>query len=181
MQCHHLRKVKDHAPLLGQHVFIDASAVVSGQVSLCDDVSVWPCVSIRGDLKPITIGARTNVQDGAVLHTTHASDFSEGKSLTIGADVTIGHNATLHACTIGDEVLVGMGAIVLDGVVVENQVLIAAGAVVTPNKVLKSGTLWAGNPAREMRILSDKEILFFKYSAAHYVKLAESHKPSTCS
>ena len=74
-----------------------------------------------------------------------------------------------------------MGAIVLDGVVVENQVLIAAGAVVTPNKVLKSGTLWAGNPAREMRILSDKEILFFKYSAAHYVKLAESHKPSRCS
>jgi len=171
-----LRNFQGLNPKLGERVLIDPSAVVLGDVELGDDVSVWPQVAIRGDMHRIRVGARTSVQDGCVLHITHAGPFNpEGWPLLIGEDVTIGHNATLHGCTIGDRVLVGMGAIVMDGAAVENEVVIAAGALVTPGKTLQSGHLYAGSPAREVRALSDSELEYFCYSASNYVRLKEQH------
>ena len=171
-----LRTFRDTTPQLGARVLIDPSAVVLGDVHLGDDVSVWPQVAIRGDMHRIQIGARTSVQDNSVLHITHAGPYNpDGYPLTIGCDVTIGHSAVLHGCTIGDRVLVGMGAIVMDGAVVENNVVIAAGALVTPGKHLRSGFLYAGSPAREMRELSQGEMDYFVYSANNYVKLKDEH------
>ncbi|AQA17307.1 gamma carbonic anhydrase family protein [Halioglobus japonicus] len=163
-------------PTVGERVLIDPSAVVLGDVVLGDDVSVWPQVAIRGDMHRIRIGARTSVQDGCVLHITHAGPYNpDGWPLLIGEEVTIGHNATLHGCTIGNRVLVGMGATVMDGAIVEDDVVIAAGALVTPGKTLRSGYLYAGSPAREMRALSEKEMTYFSYSANNYVKLKDEH------
>lgn len=171
-----LRSFQDTSPAIGKRVLIDPSAVVLGDVTLGDDVSVWPQVSIRGDMHRIRVGARTSVQDGCVLHITHAGPYNaDGWPLDIGADVTIGHSATLHGCTVGDRVLVGMSATVMDGAVVEDDVVIAAGALVTPGKRLRSGYLYAGSPAKEMRALSDKEMEYFIYSANNYVKLKDLH------
>ncbi|CAO1658524.1 Gamma carbonic anhydrase family protein [Halomonas sp. NYA30] len=169
-----LRRYQGMAPQLGERVYIDPASVVIGDVVLGDDCSVWPMTVIRGDMHRIRIGARTSVQDGSVLHITHASDFSpDGFPLTIGDDVTIGHKAILHGCTLGNRILVGMGAIVMDGAVVEDEVIIAAGAVVTPGKHLESGYVYAGNPAKAMRPLKDKERAFFPYTAGNYVKLKD--------
>ncbi|NVF16348.1 gamma carbonic anhydrase family protein [Vreelandella maris] len=169
-----LRGYQGIEPQLGERVYIDPASVVIGDVVLGDDCSVWPMTVIRGDMHRIRIGARTSVQDGSVLHITHASDFSpDGFPLTIGDDVTIGHKAILHGCTLGSRILVGMGAIVMDGAVVEDEVIIAAGAVVTPGKHLESGYVYAGNPAKAMRPLKDKERAFFPYTAGNYVKLKE--------
>ncbi len=171
-----VRDFEGRSPRLGARVFVDASAVVLGDVTLGDDVSVWPQAAIRGDMHCITVGDRSSVQDGCVLHITHAGPYNpDGWPLHIGCDVTIGHNATLHGCTIGDRVLVGMGATVMDGAVVENDVVIAAGALVTPGKTLRSGYLYGGSPAREMRPLSEKEMAYFEYSAANYVRLKDRH------
>jgi carbonic anhydrase/acetyltransferase-like protein (isoleucine patch superfamily) len=171
-----LRSFRGKIPRIGQRVLIDPSAVVLGDVDIADDVSVWPQVAIRGDMHCITIGARTSVQDGCVLHITHAGPYNEnGWPLHIGCDVTIGHNATLHGCTLGDRVLIGMGATVMDGAVVEDDVVIGAGALVTPGKRLRGGYLYAGSPAREMRELSQKEMKYFTYSANNYVKLKDEH------
>lgn len=179
MQHYHqrsLRSFRGTQPVLGQRVLIDPSAVVLGDVELGDDVSVWPQASIRGDMHRITVGARTSVQDGCVLHITHAGPYNpQGWPLHIGNDVTIGHNATLHGCTIGDRVLVGMGATVMDGAVVESDVVIAAGALVTPGKRLCSGYLYTGCPATESRALSEQEMAYFAYSASNYVKLKDQH------
>ncbi|AJY52696.1 MULTISPECIES: gamma carbonic anhydrase family protein [Halomonadaceae] len=169
-----LRGYQGIEPQLGERVYIDPASVVIGDVVLGDDCSVWPMTVIRGDMHRIRIGARTSVQDGSVLHITHASDFSpDGFPLTIGDDVTIGHKAILHGCTLGNRILVGMGAIVMDGAVVEDEVIIAAGAVVTPGKHLESGYVYAGNPAKAMRPLKDKERAFFPYTAGNYVKLKD--------
>jgi len=159
-------------PCLGERVYIDPSAHVSGAVALGDDVSVWPMAVLRGDVNRITVGARSNIQDGSVLHVTHESTAQPGgRALLIGADVTVGHAVVLHACTIGDRCLVGMGAIVMDGVMLGPDSLIAGGAVVTPGTVVPPGTLWRGNPARQARELSAEEIAYQAYSAAHYVRL----------
>lgn len=169
-----LRRFQGMEPQLGERVYIDPASVVIGDVVLGDDCSVWPMTVIRGDMHRIRIGARTSVQDGSVLHITHASDFSpDGFPLTIGDDVTIGHKAILHGCTLGSRILVGMGAIVMDGAVVEDEVIIAAGAVVTPGKQLESGYVYAGNPAKALRPLKDKERAFFPYTAGNYVKLKD--------
>lgn len=169
-----LRAYQGMEPQLGERVYIDPASVVIGDVVMGDDCSVWPMTVIRGDMHRIRIGARTSVQDGSVLHITHASDFSpEGFPLTIGDDVTIGHKAILHGCTLGSRILVGMGAIVMDGAVVEDEVIIAAGAVVTPGKHLESGYVYAGNPAKALRPLKEKERAFFPYTAGNYVKLKD--------
>ncbi len=171
-----LRSFQGRTPQLGQRVLIDPSAVVLGQVTLGDDVSVWPQVAIRGDMHSIRIGDRSSVQDGSVLHITHAGPFNpDGWPLNIGSDVTIGHRAVLHGCIIGNRVLVGMSATVMDGAVVEDEVVIAAGALVTPGKYLRSGHLYAGSPAREVRPLSEKELAYFLYSAHNYVMLKDQH------
>ena len=167
-----IRSFEGRHPALGSGVYIDPSAVVLGDVVLGDDVSVWPQAVIRGDMHRIRIGARTSVQDGCVLHITHAGPYNpDGWPLTIGSDVTIGHNATLHGCTLGDSILVGMGATVMDGAVVEDEVVIGAAALVTPGKTLRSGYLYAGSPAREVRALSEGERQYFSYSAGNYVDL----------
>ncbi len=179
MQHHNLSSIRSfggHTPAFGKKVFIDPSAVVLGDVVLGDDVSVWPQVAIRGDMHRIRIGDRTSVQDGTVLHITHAGPYNDGGwPLIIGADVIIGHNATLHGCTLGDRVLIGMAATVMDGAVIDNDVVIAAGALVTPGKKLASGFLYAGSPAREVRPLSEREMSYFCYSAGNYVKLKDQH------
>ena len=164
----------DERPRLGQRVYVDSMASVSGAVELGDDVSIWPMAVLRGDVNRITVGARSNIQDGSILHVTHESAaLPDGRPLLVGADVTVGHGVILHACTIGDRCLIGMGAVVMDGVVVEEDSLIAGGAVVTPGTVVPRGTLWRGNPARRSRDLTDKEISYQTYSAAHYVRLKD--------
>ncbi len=175
-ECKSLRPYKGQMPRLGERVFIDPSAVVIGDVELGDDVSVWPCAVIRGDMHSIRVGKRTSVQDNVVLHITHAGKFTpEGWPLHIGDDVTIGHGACLHGCSIGNRVLVGIGATVLDGAVVEDEVVIGAGTLVPPGKRLKSGYLYMGSPARQSRPLKDSEKAFFSYSAENYAKLKDSY------
>lgn len=172
-----LRQFQGHSPKLGKRVYIDTSAVVRGRIRLGDDVSIWPHVAARGDVNFIEIGARTNVQDGSVLHVTHDGPYTpdEGIPLRIGEDVTVGHRVILHACTIGDRVLVGMGAILMDGVVVEDDVLIGAGTLVPPGKRLESGWLYRGNPMQKARRLKTEEIEMLKYSAAHYIRLKDQY------
>lgn len=171
-----LRPFQGVLPQLGKEVFIDQSAVVIGQVVLGDDCSVWPTAVIRGDMHFIRIGARTSIQDGAILHITHAGPFNpDGYPLQIGDDVTVGHSANLHGCTIGNRVLVGMGSTVLDGAVVEDEVVIGAGSLVPPGKRLESGYLYVGSPVRQARPLKESERNFFRYSAQNYVKLKNQY------
>ncbi|EPC00190.1 anhydrase [Litchfieldella anticariensis FP35 = DSM 16096] len=171
-----IRTFQGITPRLGERVYIDPACVVLGDVVLGDDCSVWPMAVIRGDMHRIRIGERTSVQDGCVLHITHASDFNPGgHPLVIGDDVTIGHKVVLHGCTIGNRVLVGMGAIIMDGAVVEDEVIIAAGAIVTPGKRLESGHVYAGSPAKAMRPLKESEREFFPYTAGNYVKLKDQY------
>lgn len=171
-----IRPFQNHRPELGARVFVDDAAVVIGRVKLGDDVSVWPCAVIRGDVNDITIGARTNVQDGAVLHVTSPyPEQPQGVPLVIGEDVTIGHGVILHACTIGNFCLIGMGATVLDGAVLGEYVFIGAGAVVTPGKKLEPRGLYIGSPARRARDLTEREIEELRESAKHYVELKDAY------
>ncbi|MDF0535379.1 gamma carbonic anhydrase family protein [Shewanella sp. A32] len=159
-------------PTLGQRVYIDETCVLVGDITLGDDASVWPLVAARGDVNRIVIGLRSNIQDGSVLHVTRRSTSNpEGYPLLIGDDVTVGHKAMLHGCTIGNRVLIGMGAIILDNVVVEDDVIIGAGTVVPPGKRLQAGYLYMGNPARQARPLTEQERLFLPASADNYVRL----------
>ncbi|RPD93313.1 gamma carbonic anhydrase family protein [Candidatus Pantoea deserta] len=171
-----LRRYKESYPQCGQRVMVDASSVVVGDVILADDVSIWPLVAIRGDVNQVRIGARTNIQDGSVLHVTHKSASNpQGFPLTIGEDVTVGHKAMLHACTIGNRVLVGMGSIVLDGAIIEDDVMIGAGSLVPPGKRLESGYLYLGSPVKQVRPLSEQEIAGLLYSANNYVSWKEDY------
>ncbi|MGE8496928.1 MAG: gamma carbonic anhydrase family protein [Pseudomonas sp.] len=171
-----IRTYQQFTPQLGERVFVDSSAVVLGDVTLGADSSVWPLVVIRGDMHHIRIGARTSVQDGSVLHITHAGPFNpDGYPLVIGDEVTIGHKVTLHGCTLGNRILVGMGSIVMDGAVVEDDVIIGAGSLVPPGKRLESGYLYVGSPVKQARPLTDKERNFFSYTAGNYVKLKDQH------
>lgn len=171
-----IRTFNGKQPTIGRSVYIDDSAVVIGDVVLGDHVSVWPCTVIRGDVEAIRIGNGTNVQDGSVLHVSHAGQFSpQGYPLTIGQGVTIGHKAVVHACTIGDYCLVGIGAIVMDGAVLEDYVMLGAGALVPPGKTLESGYLYVGQPAKQVRELKETEKAFLRYSAEHYQHLKNQY------
>lgn len=165
-----LRSFKNTRPQLGQRVMVDASSVVVGEVDLQDDVSIWPLVAIRGDVNRVVIGKRSNIQDGSVLHVTHKSSYNpEGNPLIVGEDVTVGHKAMLHGCTIGNRVLVGMGSILLDGVIVEDDVMIGAGSLVPPGKRLVSGYLYLGSPVKQVRKLTEAEVTGLLYSSNNYV------------
>ena len=171
-----VRSYQGIVPQLGKRVYIDPAAIVLGKVQLGDDVSVWPGAVLRGDMHLIKLGHRCNVQDNAVLHTTHASEYNpEGWPLTIGDDVVIGHSAVLHGCTVGDRVLVGIGAIVNDGAVIENEVIVGAGSLVPPGKTLESGFVYVGNPCKQLRPITEKERAFFTYSPATYVRLKDQY------
>lgn len=164
------------SPRLGSGVYVDSDAVLIGDVELAEDASLWPCAVARGDVNFIRIGARSNIQDGAVLHVTHDGPYTPGGvPLLIGADVTIGHGAIVHACTIGDACLIGMNATVLDGAHVGRHSMIGAGAMVSPGKIVGEGELWIGNPARFARKLTDAEIEKLYYSARHYVRLKDQY------
>ena len=172
-----LRPYLDVLPQLGERVYVDPAASIIGQVTLADDVSIWPGAVVRGDVNVIHIGARSNIQDGAVCHVTHDGPYSPGgAALTIGADVTVGHRAVLHACTIGARCLIGMGALILDGAVLEEEVMLGAGALVPPGKRLDSGWLYVGSPARPARLLREAEREFLAYSASHYVRLKDRYR-----
>ncbi len=171
-----LRSFEGRTPKLGKGVYVDELAVLVGDIEVGDDSSFWPFVAARGDVNSIRIGARTNIQDGTVLHVTHDGTYTPGGfPLTIGDDVTVGHKALLHACTIGNRCLIGMGAIVMDGAVLEDEVFVAAGSLVSPGKTLKSGWLYRGNPARPARELSGQEREMLLYSAVHYVRLKDRY------
>ncbi len=166
-----------HRPQLGRDVYVAETATLIGDVHLGDECSVWPQAVIRGDVNAIRIGARSNVQDGCILHVTHDGPHSPGGyALDIGDEVTLGHGAILHGCRIGARCLVGIRATVLDGAIIENEVLLGAGALVAPGKRLESGHLYHGQPARKVRPLADAEREALAYSARHYVKLARRYR-----
>ncbi|ELV8683473.1 gamma carbonic anhydrase family protein [Vibrio fluvialis] len=166
-----IRSYKGITPQIGERVYIDESSVLVGDIKIGNDASIWPLVAARGDVNHIVIGARSNIQDGSVLHVTHKNnDNPDGYPLIIGEDVTVGHKVMLHGCTIQDRVLVGMGAIVLDGVVVESDVMIGAGSLVPPGKRLESGYLYIGSPVKQARPLNEKERAFLVKSAQNYVQ-----------
>lgn len=163
-------------PLIKERVYVHTSAVLVGDIHIDEDASIWPLVAARGDVNHIRIGKRTNIQDGTVLHVSRAyPDNPDGFPLIIGNDVTVGHKCMLHGCILKNRILVGMGAIVMDGVVVEDDVFIGAGTLVPPNKVLKSGYLYVGNPMVQKRKLTEKELTFLKTSAQNYVTLKQAY------
>jgi carbonic anhydrase/acetyltransferase-like protein (isoleucine patch superfamily) len=163
-------------PVLGQRVYVAPSAVVIGRTTLADDVSIWPTAVVRGDVFSIEIGARSNIQDGSVLHVTHDGPHTPGgRALIIGSDVTVGHRVVLHACTVGNLCLIGMGSVVLDDAIIEDHVIVGAGSVISPGKRLESRGLYVGSPARRIRELRPEEIEFLSYSASHYVKLKDDY------
>lgn len=176
-----LRPYRGKLPELGERVYVDPVASVIGDVVLGDDVSVWPFTVIRGDVNFIRIGARTNIQDGTVVHVSHDGPHARlgGFATVIGEDVTIGHKAVIHACRIEDACLVGMGATVMDGAVVKKHGFVGAGALIAPGKTVGEGELWLGNPGRLVRKLSDAEIEALYYSAGHYVRLKDEYLAST--
>jgi len=175
------RKYNDIYPTVGKNIYVDESAILVGDITLADDVSIWPLVAARGDVNTIKIAARTNIQDGTVLHVTRKSASNpDGNKLTIGEDVTVGHKCMLHGCTLGNRILVGMGAIIMDGAVIEDDVFIGAGSLVPPHKVLKSGYLYVGNPVKQMRLLKQSEADFLKQSAINYVELKNDYLAQGC-
>jgi carbonic anhydrase/acetyltransferase-like protein (isoleucine patch superfamily) len=171
-----IRAYNDISPVLGRNVYVDADAVVIGDVEFGEDASIWPCAVARGDVFHIRIGARSNIQDGAILHVTHDGPYTPGgQALLIGADVTVGHGAILHACTIEDTCLIGMHATVLDGARIGRHSMVGAGALISPGKIVGEGELWLGNPARCVRKLDAREIEQLEYSAHHYVRLKDRY------
>ncbi len=172
-----LRPYLGKLPELGPRVYVDPAAAVIGDVVLAEDVSIWPMTVVRGDVNFVRIGARTNIQDGSVVHVSHDGPHSRlgGFATVIGADCTIGHKAVIHACTIENEVLIGMGAIVMDGAVVKKHAFVGAGALVSPGKVVGEGELWLGNPAKFVRRLSEEQIEGIRYSAQHYVRMKDRY------
>ena len=171
-----LRTFESFTPIVATSAFVDTTALVIGQVSIGEDSSIWPMSVVRGDIHIIRIGDRSNIQDGTVIHVTHDGPFNPGGfSTTIGDDVTVGHKVMLHGCTIGDRVLIGMGAIVMDGVIVESDVVVGGGSLVPPGKRLESGYLYVGSPVKQIRKLSDAELQYFRYSASKYVELKDRY------
>lgn len=163
-----IRPVNNIYPRFGENCFIADNAVIIGDIIMGDNCSVWWSAVVRGDVNAIRIGDRVNIQDGAVLHCT----FQKSQTI-IGNDVSIGHNAIVHGCTVHDEVLIGMGAIVMDLAVVEKHVIVAAGAVVLENTVLESGWIYAGTPAKKIKPLDDETKQFFiTRTAGNYMKYA---------
>jgi gamma-carbonic anhydrase len=162
-----LRELDGVRPQIGQRVFLAETCAVIGDVVIGDDSSIWYSTVVRGDVMAIRIGARSNIQDGTVVHVTG------GKFGTvIGDDVTIGHGAIVHACTVEDGCLIGMGSTILDGARIGRGSLVGAGALVTPGTDIPPGSLVLGSPARVKRAVNDKEREQIEYGAAHYVELA---------
>lgn len=173
-----VRSFENHTPDIHSSAWIDETALVIGNVTLGADSSIWPMAVVRGDIHSISIGERSNIQDGSILHVTHAGENSaqpEGAPLIIGNGVIVGHRVVLHGCILEDECLIGNGAVVMDNAVVKKHALVAAGAVVPPGKILEGGYIWVGSPVKKGRQLSEKEKNYFKYSSNYYVNLKNRH------
>ncbi len=174
-----IRSFQGKHPRIAGDAWIDATAVVIGDVEIGSRSSVWPMTVLRGDIHYIEIGAETNVQDGSILHVSHDSRFRPGGAPLILRDrVSIGHQVMLHGCEIQDLCLVGSGSRVLDDVVLKPRTLLGAGSLVPPGRVLEGGYLWHGAPVKRIRPLTDQELEFLEYNAIHYARLAESHRDS---
>lgn len=156
--------VNEKEPKFGQDCFLASNATITGDVEMGNECSVWYTAVIRGDVNAIRIGNRTNIQDGAVIHCTYKK-----AATTIGSNVSIGHRAIVHGCTLKDNVLIGMGAIIMDHAVVNEGCIIAAGAVVLENTVCEAGFIYAGIPAKKVKKISEDQILNLKNTAANYV------------
>jgi carbonic anhydrase/acetyltransferase-like protein (isoleucine patch superfamily) len=172
-----IRNYKQQQPQVAASAYVDEAATVIGQVELADEVSIWPGVVLRGDVNKISVGARSNIQDNSVVHVSRDSVYLPGGAETrIGEDVTVGHMAMLHGCTIGDRCLIGMNTTVLDRAVIEEDVFLAAGSLVPPNKVLKAGHVYRGNPAQMLRPLNEQDKKMMRYAAANYVNLKADYE-----
>ncbi len=175
-----IREFEGISPVIGADSYIDPSAVIIGDVVIGDNCSIWPLTAIRGDVNIIRIGHNTNIQDGSVLHASHAGDFnSEGAELHVGNQVTVGHKTILHGCRIGNQCLIGMGSIVMDNAVIEDATMLGSGSLVPSGKILHSGFLYLGNPARQVRELTDREKEYLVYSADYYPKLKQRYQQQT--
>ncbi|MEM9242569.1 MAG: gamma carbonic anhydrase family protein [Pseudomonadota bacterium] len=172
-----IRDFQHYHPRVAETAYIDPSAVVIGNVTLADDVSIWPLTVLRGDVNSIQVGARSNIQDRSVVHVTHYDpEYSpDSAAVVIGDDVTVGHGVILHGCTIGNRCLIGMGSTLLDGVVIEDEVMVGANSLVPMYKTLESGYLYLGSPVQKVRALKEAERAFLKYSAMHYVELKNKY------
>ncbi len=158
-------------PVIGKDCFLAPNATVVGEVVMGDQCSVWFNAVVRGDVHSITIGNRTNIQDGAVIHCTY-----QKYKTVIGSHVSIAHNAVVHGCTLEDEVLIGMGAIVMDGAVVQRGAIVAAGAIVLQHTVVEAGSIYAGNPAKFIKKVSPEQAEIFLRTANNYVMYKEWFK-----
>lgn len=164
------------SPVLGERVFLHSSCQVIGDVKLGDDSSVWCNTVLRGDVNRIVIGRGTNVQDLTMGHVSHkTSEKPEGSPLIIGDYVTVGHSVILHGCSIGNECLIGMGSIIMDDAIVQDHVMLGAGSLVSPGKVLESGMLYVGRPAKLVRALTAEEVAYLRYSAEHYMRVKDNY------
>lgn len=166
-------------PKIDDSAFIAENAVIIGDVEIGADSSVWYSCVLRGDVNAIRIGERTNIQDLTMIHCASPRDGKPGIPTKIGNDVTIGHTAIIHACSIEDQCLIGMGACILDGAHIERNAIVGANALVTMNKCVLSLELWGGNPAKKIKILSESIEADMLYSASHYVNLAREHRSIT--
>jgi len=174
-----IRSFQNHSPIIDKTAYVDPTALVIGQVSIGADSSIWPMSVVRGDINTIQIGQRTNIQDGSILHVSHDGEFSPGGAkMVIGNDVTVGHSVVLHACTLHDCCLIGIGSVILDNAIVHKYAMVGAGSLVTNGKELEGGYLWMGRPAKRVRELSEREIEYLSYSAKHYVKVKQMHESS---
>lgn len=173
-----ITKFKDYTPTIGKNTWIAPSADVIGRCEIGEDSSVWFQTTIRADVHFITIGSRTSIQDGSMIHVTHhkKADMSDGNPTTIGDDVTIGHKVMLHGCTIEDACLVGMSATILDGAIIGKESIVGAGSLVTKNKVFPPRSLIMGSPAKVVRELNEDEIKELYASASRYVKFKNEYK-----
>ena len=174
-----IRSFNGKTPNIAASAYVDETALVIGDVTIGDESSIWPMTVARGDVHSITIGKRTNIQDACILHVTHDGRFSPGGfPLNVGDDVTVGHRVTLHACTVGNFCLIGMSATIMDGAVLEDRVIIGAGSLVPTGKALEGGYLYVGSPVKRVRALDENELAFLEYSAVHYAKLKDRHRPA---
>ncbi len=164
-----------HAPDIAESAFVAPGARVIGDVQIGPDSSIWYNCVLRGDVNRIRIGARSNIQDGSVVH-VDSGNAGGGLPTIIGDDVLIGHLVMLHGCVLHDHAFVGLGCIVMDGCTIGSDGMLAAGAMLTPGKTIGKGELWMGRPARKVRELSAEDIVANRRGAAHYVELAKAHK-----
>lgn len=166
-----IKSVRGFTPKFGNNCFFAENSTVVGEVTMGDNCTVWFNAVVRGDVHSITIGNNTNIQDGAIIHCT----YQRAKTV-IGSNVSIAHNAIVHGCTVEDNVLVGMGAIIMDGAVIGSNSVIAAGAIILPGTIVESGSMWAGNPAKRMKDISDEMREVIQRTAKNYPMYAEWFK-----